>query len=231
MNGYYPIVLQLRGKKIVVIGGGAVAERKVNGLLEAGADNVKVVSPIVTERIAALAEEGKLRLELRSYKESDACGARLLFAATGNEVVNAAVAADGERYGAFVNAADSYEDGDFLVPSVIRRGDLLLSVTATGASPSLAAAIKKELEAQYGEAYGKAASRLRRLRALIMKSKLDRVDKQAVLKLAAEEAVEAARTGVWTEEGNGKEESDEVWLNGLLHRVGLTGGVHNERNS
>lgn len=230
MNGYYPVVLQLRGKKIVVIGGGIVAERKVRGLLEAGADDVRVVSPAVTERIAALAEEGKLRIELRSYKESDACGARFLFAATDKKDVNAAVVADGERYGAFVNAADSYGEGDFLVPSVIRRGDLLLSVTATGASPSLAAAIKKELEAQYGVDYGKAASRLRRLRLLVTNSGIDRLRKQAVLKLAAEEAAEAARTGVWAE-GIEKEESDDVWLNSLLHRVGLTGGIHNERNS
>lgn len=219
MNGYYPVALQLRGKKIVVVGGGAVAERKVTGLLEAGADDLIVVSPAVTERIASLAAQGLLRIELRSYAENDACGARLLFAATSDKAVNAAAAADGERYGALVNASDSYGQGDFLVPSVIRRGDLLLSVTAAGASPAFAAAIKRELETQYGEAYGAAASRLRRLRKLVLgKGGLDRQTKQAVLKLAAEEAADAARSGVWMK-GSDKDESDDDWLSSLLHRI------------
>ncbi|WP_337099554.1 precorrin-2 dehydrogenase/sirohydrochlorin ferrochelatase family protein [Paenibacillus sp. YIM B09110] len=232
MNGYYPVVLQLRGQKIVVIGGGGVAERKVIGLLEAGADDVRIVSPEVTERLAGLAEEGKLRIELRGYKESDASGAWLLFAASGNREVNAAVVADGKRCGALVNAADLHDEGDFLAPSVIRRGDLLLSVTTAGASPSLAAAIKKELEAQYGESYIEAVDRLRRLRTLVMNSEIDRVAKQAILKLAALEAAEAAKSDASAADSGEKVEgSDHEWLNSLLRRIGITGGLHNEGNS
>lgn len=209
MNGYYPVVLQLRGKRCVIIGGGVIAQRKLLGLLEAGADDVLLVSPSVTAKIERLAAEGKIRLERREYKEEDAKEAWLIFAATNDKRVNAAVAADGERLGILVNAADEPDNSTFISPSVVRRGDLLLAVTASGASPALSQLIKQELEAQYGPRYEEIAARLRRLRDRAFDMILDEQERRVVLKLAAEEAVEFNRNNFDTDE----------WLHSLHHRI------------
>jgi precorrin-2 dehydrogenase/sirohydrochlorin ferrochelatase len=209
MNGYYPVVLQLRGKRCVIIGGGVIAERKVLGLLEAGADDVLLVSPSVTAKIERLAEEGKLRLERREYKEEDANEAWLIFAATNDKRVNAAIAADGARFGILVNAADEPDNSTFISPSVVRRGDLLLAVTASGASPALSQRIKQELESQYGPRYEEITNQLRRLRDRTLDLIIDEQERRAVLKLAAEEAVQFNHNHFDTDE----------WLKSLYHRI------------
>ncbi|MBD2870468.1 precorrin-2 dehydrogenase/sirohydrochlorin ferrochelatase family protein [Paenibacillus arenilitoris] len=210
MNGYYPVVLQLRGKRCVIVGGGGVAQRKLLGLLEAGADQVTVISPDVTPAIGKLAEEGVIRTELREYEEADSAGAWLLFAATNDRRVNAAIAADGERHGALVNAADEAERGTFISPSVVRRGDLLLAVTASGASPALSQLIKTELAERYGPEYEQVTARLRSLREKAVSRLPDERQRRIVLKLAAEEALQRHnRSNI---------DADE-WLTGLLHRL------------
>lgn len=214
MNGYYPVVLQLKGKRCVVIGGGSIAQRKLLGLLEAGADEVWVISPTFTPKIERLAEEGKILCFQREYSEADLRGAWLVFAATNDSLVNAEVAAAGEQLGVLVNAADESKSSSFISPSVVRRGDLLLAVTASGASPALSQQIKQELEAQYGPQYEEITNRLRRLRELVRRRVLDEQDRQTVLKLAAEEAVQQRRNSFDIDE----------WLQSLLHRIdrGLT---------
>ncbi|WP_424768120.1 precorrin-2 dehydrogenase/sirohydrochlorin ferrochelatase family protein [Paenibacillus sp. sgz302251] len=209
MNGYYPVVLQLRGKRCVVIGGGAVAERKLLGLLDAGADDVVLISPTVTSVIERLAAEGKINLERREYRENDAREAWLLFAGTNDKRVNAAIAADGERMGILVNAADETSHSSFISPSVVRRGDLLLAVTACGASPALSLQIKQELAKQYGPRYEEITSLLRKLRERVLGTLLDEQVRQAVLKLAAEEIVQSNRMNFNIDE----------WLQSLLHRI------------
>lgn len=209
MNGYYPVVLQLRGKRCVVIGGGNIAQRKLMGLIEAGANDVWAVSPSFTPGIEALAVQGKIRIERREYKEADACEAWLIFAATNDKRVNAAIAADADRFGILVNAADESGNSSFISPSVVRRGDLLLAVTASGASPALSQQIKRELEGQYGPQYEEITMRLRRLRERALSRILDEQDRQTVLKLAAEEAVQLKRNSFDIDE----------WLQSLLHRI------------
>ena len=214
MNGFYPVVLQLRGKRCVVIGGGKVAQRKLLGLLDAGADEVWVISPSFTQSIGSLAAEGKIRCFQREYVEADLHGAWLVFAATNDYRVNAAVAAAGEKLGIMVNAADESRGSSFISPSVVRRGDLLLAVTASGASPALSLQIKQELESQYGPEYEEITARLRSLRERAQSMILDEKDRQTVLKLAAEEAVQQKRINFDIDE----------WLQSLLHRIdrGLT---------
>ncbi|CAM4127457.1 bifunctional precorrin-2 dehydrogenase/sirohydrochlorin ferrochelatase [Paenibacillus alkaliterrae] len=209
MNGFYPIILQLRGKRCVVIGGGAVAERKMLGLLDAGADHVIVISPAVTPRIEQLSAAGVILLERRDYEEDDVRGAWLIFAATSDKAVNAAIAAAGERLDILVNAADESSRSSFITPSVVRRGDLLLAVTASGASPALSQQIKTELEERYGSCYEEITARLRRLRERAISRVLDERDRQIVLRLAAEEAVQLT----------GKNFDVDEWLQSLLHRI------------
>ncbi|MDQ6418643.1 bifunctional precorrin-2 dehydrogenase/sirohydrochlorin ferrochelatase [Paenibacillus sp. LHD-117] len=200
---YYAAALQLRGRRCVVVGGGAVAERKLAGLLESGADALLLVSPEVTKGIEALAAAERVELRLRAYRESDLDGAWMVFAATDNEGLNLAIALAAEQRHLWCNVADRGEAGSFITPSVVRRGDLLLSVTASGASPALSMAIKRELERQYGPRYEAAVERLRLLREYVLAELKDEALRRDVLKLAAEETLDDSKnfqqieTGLW----------------------------------
>jgi len=141
----YPIILELSGQACVVIGGGQVAERKVDGLLAADAA-VTVVSPTLTGVLAALARERRIAHVGRRYRRGDLAGQVLAFVATGDRRVAAAVAREGRRRGVWVNAADDPAHCDFYLPSVIRRGRLLVAVATAGASPALARAVREEIE-------------------------------------------------------------------------------------
>jgi precorrin-2 dehydrogenase/sirohydrochlorin ferrochelatase len=150
--GPYPVVLDLGGRPVLVVGGGAVAERKVEGLRAAGA-SITVVSPRVSARLAEMADDGDIRVRLRSYRRSDLRGVVVVFAATDDRDVNAAVAADSRRRRIWVNAVDDPDHCDFILPSVLRRGSLLVSVTTGGRSPALARIVREELERLLGSDY------------------------------------------------------------------------------
>jgi siroheme synthase-like protein len=150
--GYYPIFLDMSGRRCVVIGGGPVAERKVKGLLAAGA-TITVISPKQTEQLAAMAQKGKINLYGRAYQPGDLDGCDLAFAATGNEEVDAAVFCEGRERRVWVNAADDLAHCDFILPSVLRRGDLTVAVATGGASPALSRLIREELETYLNEDY------------------------------------------------------------------------------
>jgi siroheme synthase-like protein len=150
--GYYPIFLDLRNRPCLVIGGGPVAERKVEALLRVGA-RLTVISPVVTEPLESWAREGRICLVTRMYGPGDFDGYALAFAATDDGEVNAAVARDGRARGVWVNAADDPVHCDFILPSVLRRGDLVVAVATGGASPALSRAIREELEAYFTEDY------------------------------------------------------------------------------
>lgn len=141
----YPLVIDLAGRACVVVGGGPVAERKVQGLLAAGAD-VTVVSPRLCAGLAALASSGDVHHVCRRYQRGDLAGATLAFVATGDRRLTAAVSREGRRRRVWVNAADDPEHCDFFLPSVLRRGPLLVAVATGGASPALARAVREEIE-------------------------------------------------------------------------------------
>jgi siroheme synthase-like protein len=141
----YPVVIELAGRACVVVGGGAVAERKVQGLLAAGAV-VTIVSPRLSAGLAALASAGDVHHVCRRYQRGDLAGAALAFVATGDRRLTAAVAGEARRSRVWVNAADDPEHCDFHLPSVLRRGPLLVAVATGGASPALARAVREEIE-------------------------------------------------------------------------------------
>ncbi len=150
--GPYPVVLDLGGRPVLVVGGGAVAERKVEGLRAACA-SITVVSPRVSARLAKMADDGDIRVRRRAYRRSDLRGVAIVFAATDDRNLNAAVAADARRRRIWVNAADDPDHCDFILPSVLRRGSLLVSVTTGGRSPALARIVREELERLLGSDY------------------------------------------------------------------------------
>jgi len=141
----YPLVVDLARRACLVIGGGVVAERKVEGLLAADA-SVTVVSPTLTPALATLVRDARIRHVRRRYRRGDLAGFTLAFAATGDRRVAAAVAREGRRRGVWVNAADDPAHCDFFLPSVLRRGPLLVAVATGGASPALARAVREEIE-------------------------------------------------------------------------------------
>lgn len=141
----YPIVVDLAGRRCVVVGGGPVAERKVDGLLDAGAD-VTVVSPTLSVRLQELLSDGRIRHVGRRYRRGDLAGSVLAFVATGDARVAEAVAREGRRRSVWVNAADDPEHCDFFLPSVLRRGPLLVAVATGGTSPALARAVREQIE-------------------------------------------------------------------------------------
>jgi siroheme synthase-like protein len=144
--------LEVGGRPCVVIGGGTIAEGKVNGLLAVGAA-VTVVSPTLTEVLADAARTGRITHRARAYRDGDLVGFTLGFVATDDGAVNAALAAEGRRRGVWVNAADDPAHCDFILPAVVRRGALAVAVSTGGASPALARAVRDELEQHLGHDY------------------------------------------------------------------------------
>jgi len=150
---YYPVALDLTGRAAAVVGGGVVAERKIGGLLAAGAV-VTAIAPRVTAAIAALAAAGRIHRVARAYRAGDLAGQDLVFVAVDDPAVAGAVAAEARARRVWVNAADDPERCDFVLPSVLRRGDLVVAVSTGGASPALARAVRERLERVLTEEYG-----------------------------------------------------------------------------
>jgi siroheme synthase-like protein len=149
---YCPLYLEMNRRRCLVIGGGEVAERKIASLLEAGAE-VTVISPDVTEAIARWSKNNSIKLHPRHYLRGDINGHELVFVATNDSSVNAQVHQDGKNEGVWVNAADDPEHCDFILPSVLRRGDLTVAVSSGGSSPALARTIREELESYFTQDY------------------------------------------------------------------------------
>jgi precorrin-2 dehydrogenase/sirohydrochlorin ferrochelatase len=160
-------MLDLCGKKCVVIGGGKVAQRKVLSLLRCGA-KVKVISPKCTDKLKKLQIEGKIELIKRPYTFGDIKGSFLAFIATDQEKVNKASLKEAKAEGAFVNVIDNPYECDFVVPSVIKRGDLQITVSTNGKSPMLSKKIREELEETFGEEYREYIHALGNLRELVL---------------------------------------------------------------
>jgi siroheme synthase-like protein len=161
----YPLALtNLWRVRCVVVGGGAVAERKAGDLLAGGARPI-VISPTLTEAFGAWVTAGRAEHLARVYQQGDLAGAFLAIAATGDRATNAAIAAEGECLGILVNVADDPSAGNFHTVAAVRRGDLLLTVSTGGASPALSARIRREFAQRYGDEYGRLLAMLRALRA------------------------------------------------------------------
>ncbi len=152
-RSYYPVALDLDGKGCVVVGGGEIADGKLDALLASGA-RVTVVSPSVRPRIAALAEAGRITLHPRPYQPGDLAGAFLVIAATDDRAVNAVIAAEGREAGLLVNAVDDPPNCDFFAVAIVRRGDLQVSISTNGLSPAFARWMREQLDAALPREYG-----------------------------------------------------------------------------
>lgn len=163
MVNYYPAFLDLRGKRCLVAGGGEVALRKVTALLEAGAQ-ATVVSPQLCPDLERLAEEGRLQAWLRPYCPGDLEGMWLAIAATDDPEVNGALAAEAQARGLLLNVVDDPARCNFILPSVVRRGDLVVAISTGGKSPALARKMREELERWLPQEYAALAELLSQVR-------------------------------------------------------------------
>lgn len=153
MAGYYPVFINLEGKPCLVVGGGDVAERKVRALLECGA-RVTVVSPHLVTGLKQAAEARQIEVLARAFQPGDLDDMVLAIAATDDHQVNAQVSREAQRRGILVNVVDDPDACNFIVPSVVRRGDLVIAVSTGGRSPALARKIRHMLEQQFPSEYG-----------------------------------------------------------------------------
>ncbi|MPM65318.1 Precorrin-2 dehydrogenase [bioreactor metagenome] len=176
---YYPINLKIHDMKIVIIGGGKVAYRKCINFL---AFNKKVV--VVSEEFIKEFENIKDEIEIieDSYNEKYIKKAFVVVAATNNKDVNHQIGTYCREYGKLVNVVDDVDLSNFTVPSFVKRGDLLLSVSTGGKSPSLSAKIRKELESVYDESYEEYLNLLGEARQIIINNTEDVMKRRKELK-------------------------------------------------
>jgi siroheme synthase-like protein len=149
---YYPVSLNIKGRKCVVVGGGEIALRKVKTLLEHGA-RVKVISPELSPELAQLAEHGEIEALNRDYQAGDLKNAFVAIAATDDSDTNRRIVREARNKAVLVNVVDDAENSDFIVPSFLRRGDVTIAVATAGRSPALARKIRTRLEKDFGEEY------------------------------------------------------------------------------
>ena len=149
---YYPIFLNLKGKRCIVVGGGEVALRKVKALLDCGA-SISVVSPELHQDLDRLAKTKTIDVLDKDYEPGDLKDAFVVIAATDDNSTNKKVADEAKRQKILVNVADDLQQSDFIVPSSLHRSDLTIAVSTAGRSPALARKIRTALEKYFGEEY------------------------------------------------------------------------------
>ena len=164
LPAYYPVFLNINGKKCVVVGGGQVALRRVKTLLEHGAV-VEVVSPDLCSELNLIAESGEIHVSRRHYQEGDLQDAVIAIAATNDSNTNLEVVKEARGKGVLVNVVDDAESSDFIAPSYLRRGDVTIAVSTGGRSPALARKIRTRLEKDFGDEYAALALLLDEVRA------------------------------------------------------------------
>ena len=149
---YFPVFLDLQKKSCVVVGGGRVAERKIQNLRKAGAV-VTVISPRLTARLKRLKEAKRIQHRRRLYRTGDLTTAYLAVAATDDPRINEKVFREASALKIPVNAVDDPVHCTFIVPAVVSRGDILIAISTGGRSPALAKALRKKLQREIGSEY------------------------------------------------------------------------------
>jgi precorrin-2 dehydrogenase/sirohydrochlorin ferrochelatase len=186
--------VKLSGRRCVVVGGGAIAESKVESLLQAGAD-VIIISPALSPRLDELQLGGRFAWIPRRFQPCDLEGSFLVVAATSDDRVNELVFREAERRGILCNAVDQPPRCHFYFPAVVRRGALQIAISTAGLSPSLAARLRAEFESELGPEYEEWLLWLGTVRETLMQRRLDFATRRRLLAyLARRESFERWRT-------------------------------------
>lgn len=179
---YFPIFLDLTGKKCVVVGGGSVAERKCESLIKAGAD-VTVIAPMITKGLKEIQAKGQITYVKRDYQAGDLEPAFLVIAATDYEEINQKVAEDAKTSNKLVNVVDEPALCSYITPAVFQRGHLTIAISTGGASPAIAKEIREELQKLYGgPEFKKRLENVKNARDKVMKEIKDRTQRSKAIK-------------------------------------------------
>lgn len=193
MKNFYPIFLDVAGKRAVVLGGGPVAARKAATLYEAGAE-VLVISPELCAELSLMAGKGAIRNLPRRYEQGDLAGAFIAVAATDDPETNKKAAAEARAAGVLINCVRPPDAGNFIVPSSIQRGGLTLAISTGGGCPALSKRLRGDLETLLGREYGDFLLFLEETRGHIKDTLPDEHDRQDILTAIVESGlVEAFR--------------------------------------
>jgi precorrin-2 dehydrogenase/sirohydrochlorin ferrochelatase len=165
---YYPIFLDIQNKDCLVVGGGPVGVRKAVTLGKCGA-NVKIISDRFSVRFDEL-EKLSICFEQKGYEKKDIKGMFLVFAATNNSDLNQQIKKDASLYNILCNVADKPDNSDFLLPSIVDRGDLVVAVSTSGSSPAMAKRVRQDLEQRFGPEYAKLLQLMGNIRKTLLLS-------------------------------------------------------------
>ncbi len=150
----FPLVLLFEDRKVIVVGAGKVASRKIDGLIAGGAKNITVISPSATDHIHELADKGIINYIEKKFEDSDLDGAFFALTATEIEEVNRAVFLAGEVRNIFVNSADDPRNCSSILMSTVRQGDVTIAISTAGKSPAFAKWLRRYLQGRLGPEYG-----------------------------------------------------------------------------
>ena len=185
---YIPIFLDVTGRECMVVGGGEVAARKVESLLQAGA-SVKVVSPSLSPQLSAAVGGGLATHVARQYQPGDMRGCVMVYAATDDPKLQRDLVTEARSLGILINVVDVPELCTFISPAVVNRGDLQIAISTGGASPAFAARLRRALEDQFGTEYALTLKVLREARRRLHADEIDPADRMRRLKELADSAL------------------------------------------
>ena len=194
---YYPICLDITNRHCIVIGGGKVASRKAQGLLEHRA-RVTMISPELGEEAAAMHADGHLTWIARPYREGDLHNAFLVIAATDDPEVQKRIHAEAEQNNILLNIADVPKWCNFILPATVRRGDLSVAISTSGKSPALAKRMREKMETQFGPEYELLLETLGALRPLVLDLNLPHTENKLIFeKLLHDDMATWIRDNQW----------------------------------
>lgn len=209
MTTFYPVFLNLNGRRCVVVGGGQIAESKALKLLDSGA-KITVISPDATQGLRNAADRGDVELKLRKYQAGDLEGAFLAIAATNDRPVNQEIFEEAESLGVLLNAVDDPARCSFIAPSIVERGPVTLAISTGGASPALARKLRETLSESSALDWADATGVLSKARRMIKEKKIS-IDPQRWQCSMTQELLGLAKSGH-------EDEALEMLLDGLLGR-------------
>jgi precorrin-2 dehydrogenase/sirohydrochlorin ferrochelatase len=175
----YPVFLKLEGHKVLIVGGGLIAEQKIEAVLRSATD-VTVVSPQITPRIRLWAHQGRIKYQAVTFRPGMTHGYFLVISCTDSEETNRAVYQEAREFGALANAVDDPGYCDFYAPAVVNRGEFQIAISTNGNSPALSQYVRKKLENEFGPEYESWIAWLGRMRQAI-RSALPRSERRKEL--------------------------------------------------